>query len=293
MNLVTTKKIWTRSDAWVYVALAIAFYPVFYRLATMGWEVADYTHAYFLLPISAWLIYQKRALLKRREDISLPGAAFFALGVALYVFSSINRFMFLEAASFVLVTWGLFALRYTRRSNEQILFPLVYLVLLIPPPFLVIDTLTMPLKKMATTGSYFLLKLMQLPVTLHGAILKVGNYDFFVADACSGYRSMVTLIALGSLYAHLQKTTLIKKWIIFLSVIPLGIVGNIFRIFITGCLGHYVGIRYADGFFHEFSGAVVFLIAILGLVLIADRLTKDEGSGRKDVGRERGMKNDS
>jgi exosortase len=266
----------------VYLTLGIAFSPIFYRLATLGWEKADYTHAYFLLPISAWLIYQKREALKRREDIAVPGMALFALGIVVYVFSTINNFLFLEATSFVLVMWGLFALRYTRSSNEQILFPLAYLVLLIPPPFLVIDTLTMPLKNIATAGSYFLLKLVQLPVSLHGAILKVGNYDFFVADACSGYRSIVALIALGSLYAHFQKTTLIKKWIIFLSVIPLGIIGNIFRIFITGCLGHYVGIQYAEGFFHEFSGAVVFLVAILGLVWIMDWVTREDGSETKD-----------
>ncbi len=253
-------------------AMAIAFYPVFHQLAVMGWIKADYTHAYFLVPIFCWLIYRKRSQLQRSSTVHIPGVILLLVGLAVYIFSRINDFMFIEAASFVLVVWAIFLLRYTAPSVKAVFFPLSYLIFIIPPPFIVVDAVTMPLKMLATQASYSLLKLVGLPVSLNGAILRVGTYDFFVSEACSGYRSMVALLALGALYAYLQKTTLIKKWVIFLSVIPLGIAGNIFRIFITGCIGHYVGIRYAEGFFHEFSGAVVFLIAILGLSLITDKL---------------------
>lgn len=259
-------------------AMAISFYPVFHQLAVMGWAKADYTHAYFLVPIFGWLIYRKRALLSRSLSVSIPGILLLAVAIMVYIFSRLNDFMFIEAASFVLVVWAIFLLRYTTNSVKAVFFPLAYLIFIIPPPFIVVDAITMPLKTLATDGSYFLLKLIGLPVSLSGAILRVGSYDFFVAESCSGYRSMVTLLALGSLYAYLQKTTLTKKWIIFLSVIPLGIAGNIFRIFVTGLIGHYVGIKYAEGFFHEFSGAVVFLIAILGLSLITDKLTGEKSA---------------
>ncbi len=259
-------------SALLLVAVGVAFFPVFYKLAVMGWNQADYTHAYFLVPIFIWLIYRKRDHLRRSDRVSIAGSLVLAAGIAVYIFSRLNEFMFIEAASCVLLVWGIFLLRYTRASVAAVFFPLAYLIFIIPPPFIVVDGITMPLKTIATHGSYTLLKCVGLPVSLSGAILRVGSYDFFVAEACSGYRSMVTLLALGSLYAYLQKTTMVKKWIIFLSVIPLGIVGNIFRIFVTGCIGHFAGIQYAEGFFHEFSGGVVFLIAIFGLMFITDKL---------------------
>jgi exosortase/archaeosortase family protein len=72
----------------------------------------------------------------------------------------------------------------------------------------------------------------------------------------------------------LQNTSIVKKWIIFLLVIPLGVAGNTLRIFLTGCIAHYVGIKYAEGFFHEISGGVVFIFTIVGLIAITDLMMR-------------------
>lgn len=258
----------------IIIMLAVVFYPVFHKLSIMGWEKADYTHGVYILPISLWLLFLRRGELKQRIGFSAAGLAVFLIGQFCYIFSEINDFMFLRALSFVFTIWGIALSRYTSDTCKRIAFPLVYLLFLVPPPQLVIDMVTYPLKEISSKGSYYMFQIIHLPISMQGAILKVGNYDFFVADACSGFRSMVTLLALGSLYAYFQKTTIAKKWVIFLSVIPLGIAGNTFRIFITGCIANFIGIKYAEGFFHEFSGAVIFVIAILGLVFITDRLTR-------------------
>ncbi len=259
-------------DALVLAALAALFAPTFHKLAVLGWKAADYTHAYFIAPISFWLVFQKRNLLIKSQDTPAGAVLFFAAGLLLYIFAAVNAFMFLEAFSFVLVTAAVFKIKLTGESFKKIHFPLAYLLFLVPPPGLLIDTVTLPLKKISTAGSYFLLKGVHLPVSVQGAILKVGNYDFFVADACSGFRSIVTLMALGSLYAYAQKTSVARKWVIFLSVIPLGLMGNVLRIFMTGCLAHFVSIRYAEGFFHEFSGGVLFLFAVFGLIWVSDKV---------------------
>ncbi len=260
-------------DILVAVSAGIMFGPTFCRLATLGWIQADYTHAYFIFPIFIWLVARKKKLLAKSEDLSLFGAVLFTAGLTVYVFSALSRFMFLEGVSLVVVVWGLFKLKFTRESYKKILFPLAYLIFLIPPPKLVIDTVTSPLKIISTDGSYFLLKLVHLPVSVHGAILKVGEYELFVADACSGFRSMVTLLALGALYSYLQPLSAKKKWTLFLSTIPLGIAGNTLRLFLTGCIAHFAGIRYAEGFFHELSGAVMFIFTVLGLMFISTKLT--------------------
>jgi len=176
--------------------------------------------------------------------------------------------------SFVVMAWAVLKLKLTNFSFKKIFFPLVYLLFLIPPPALAIDALTLPLKKISIYGSYFLLKLFHLPVEVSGALLRVGGHEMLISDACSGFRSIVTLLALGSIYAYLQDTTLRNKWIIFLLVIPLGIAGNIFRITLTGLISYFVGVKYAEGFFHAASGAILFIFVVLSLIGLTELIVK-------------------
>ena len=261
-------------DGLIVVALGVMYTPMFRQLIESGWDKADYTHAFFILPIFVWLVYEQRRRLARKDDVTPGQAVLLGVSLCLYTYSAINEFLFLQTFSFVCAVWALFAIKFSKQTVQQLKFPLVYLLFLIPPPRLVIDTLTTPLKVISTQGSFYLLKMAQLPVEVRGAILKVGEYELFVADACSGWRSVVTLLALGALYAHRQKTTPAKKWILFASVIPIAILANIFRIFLTGCLSHFFGVKYAEGFFHEFSGAVVFLVGVFGLIAFSDFLNK-------------------
>ncbi|MCR4336390.1 MAG: exosortase/archaeosortase family protein [Candidatus Omnitrophica bacterium] len=253
-------------DVLIGIALVTMFSATFYRLMIYGWKSADYTHAYFILPISLFLIWSKRKALVKAQGANLSGSLIFILGILAYLFSVLNEFMFLEAASFVLMMWGIFRLRLTKESFKHLLFPLAYLIFLIPPPGLVIDSLTFPLKKIASVGSHWVLSLFHMPVELYGVILKVGGHELFIADACSGFRSIVTLLALGAVYVYFQDTSNMKKWVIFISVVPIAIFANIFRICLTGLIAYKWGAQKAEGFFHEFSGMVLFLIAVLCLM---------------------------
>lgn len=252
------------------------FVPTFYRLTTIGWKSADFTHAYFILPVTVWLIWRKRGELKPSAGGTASGIALFIVGLLAYVYAGLNDFMFLDAFSFVLVTWGVFRIRFTRDSCRAILFPLAYLLFLVPPPGLVIDAMTYPLKQISTAGSYLILKLFQTPVLWYGAILRVGDHEMFMADACSGFRSITTLLALGAVYAYMQKASNRAKWMIFLSILPLGVLGNILRITLTGLLSYHINPKYAEGFFHDFSGYVLFLVTIGGLVWVTDFVVKRE-----------------
>ncbi|MBI4651053.1 exosortase/archaeosortase family protein [Candidatus Desantisbacteria bacterium] len=263
-----------RFDWLIVLAMVIMFSPTFYRLATLGWKSADYTHAYFIFPITLWLIFRKRQELVKTEEVNKVGFIIIIVASFLYLFSSLNEFMFLEAFSFVVMMYAVFKLKLTEDSFKKILFPLAYLLFLIPPPGLAIDMATLPLKKISTYGSYGLLKLFHLPVEVYGVILKVKDHELFISDACSGFRSIVTLLALGAVYAYFQDISLKKKWIIFLSVIPLGILGNILRITLTGIISYFVGMKYAEGFFHDFSGAVLFIFTTFGLIGLTELITK-------------------
>ena len=154
-------KIIKTSDLFIGIAAVLMFFQTFYRLATIGWKSADFTHAYFILPISLFIIWNKlgyldssaspendgkvQAQVSDEEEIPLSpffkggsggnisGVVLFITGVLAYVYSAINAFMFLEATSFVLVMWGIFRLRLSKESFKHFLFPLAYLIFLIPP----------------------------------------------------------------------------------------------------------------------------------------------------------------
>ena len=274
-------KSFDKFDWLITIAVVAMFTPTFYRLVTLGWKTADYTHAYFILPISLRLIFKKRDVLIKSDEISKSGIILFVLGIVFYLFAALNAFMFLEGFAFVVMMWAVFRLRLKKESFKKVLFPLAYLLFLVPPPSLAIDMATLPLKKISTYGSYFLLNLFQLPVEVYGAVLKVGEHELFITDACSGFRSIVTLLALGAVYAYFQDTSLKKKWIIFLSVFPIGILGNIGRIGLTGCISYFVGMEYAEGFFHTFSGMFLFVFTVLGLVVLTEFICKKHLKVRK------------
>ncbi len=232
----------------------------------MGWQSADFSHAYFILPISLYIIWSKKAALHKSTDWHFAGTLPFVLGLLLYVYAAVNAFMFLEAAAFVLVFWGILRLCFTQDSFSLLVFPIAYLVFLIPPPSILIDWITFPLKQIAAQGSYAVLNVMHIPVELYGVILKVADHELFIADACSGFRSIVTLMSLSAVWVYVQDTSIVKKWTIFIATLPIAVLANIFRICLTGLIANYWGHEMAEGFFHDFSGLVLFAITTLCLV---------------------------
>jgi len=178
--------------------------------------------------------------------------------------------MFLEAFSFCLVTWGLFLTKLTRASVKELAFPLAFLLFLVPPPVLAIDMATMPLKMISMSGAHALLNLARIPAESFGAVLQVGTHQMFIADACSGFRSMVTLLALGSVYLHLQPIAARRKLFLFLAIIPIGICSNIIRLFVTGAIAWNFGHERAEGFFHSFSGGLLFILATFSFIILLE-----------------------
>lgn len=271
MNKNTSRSIFGLSGQVVFIilALGILYYPMFSKLISYGWKYADYDHGMFILPISCYLIWSVKNQLVLRNDFSPRGFIFFFTGFLLYLYSAYNDFLFLQAITFVWIIASLCLLRLDTQSMRLIIFPVSYLVFMIPPPSLMIDTLTIPLKEISTQGAYWLLKAIQIPIKVSGSIIDVNGHQLFINDACSGFRSIVTLLALGALYIKYQPITIGRKCLAFLAVIPIGILANIFRIAITGFISYHFGIKYAEGFFHESSGIVLFAVSIFSLMGLA------------------------
>jgi eight transmembrane protein EpsH (proposed exosortase) len=150
---------------------------------------------------------------------------------------------------------------------------------MIPLPYLIYDSIAFPLKLFAARCATFSLQFMEIPVLREGNVITLASTTLEVADACSGIRSLISLIALGVVFAYFTQSSAWKRIVLVVSTIPIAIFANALRVVITGILAHYCNPEMAQGFFHTFSGWLIFVLAFLllfGLGFILDRIYREE-----------------
>jgi exosortase len=158
-------------------------------------------------------------------------------------------------------------------------FPLAFLVFMVPLPAIVLNAVAFPLQGFAAQTAASCLVALNIPVLREGNVIALARTTLEVAEACSGIRSLMSLVALGTAYAYFTERVLWKRWIIIAAAIPVAIAANAFRVAGTGVLAHYFGEEAAQGFYHDFSGWLVFIVAFALLLLVGRVVNR--------VGRER------
>src|SRR5260370_34618147 len=142
-------------------------------------------------------------------------------------------------------------------------YPIAFLLLMIPIPVIVYNQITFPLQFLASRFATFWLEVVQVPVLREGNVLILPNYSLEVVEACSGIRSLMTLITLAIAYGYLVEPRRWLRYLLVILMIPIAIVSNAIRIMRTRVLTYRFGPKAAEGFFHEFSGWVIFLAALI------------------------------
>jgi exosortase len=150
---------------------------------------------------------------------------------------------------------------------RAISFPLGFLIFTIPIPVIIYNQITFPLQLLASRLATSWLELVQVPVLRDGNILNLSNYSLEVVEACSGIRSLLTLLSLAVAYSYFAEPRRWARYALVILIVPIAIVTNAIRIVGAGVLARNFGPATAEGFLHEFSGWVIFLSA-LGLILL-------------------------
>lgn len=228
----------------------------------------DYSHGWLVPFVSAAVIW-----LKRRELAAAPKSVSM-VGLSLVVFALLCHWLGAKAQQtrlslfgLVLLTWAIPFYFYGWKTAKLLIFPCSYLIFCIPMNFL--ESITFPLRIFATIISTAMLNGLGIAAERSGSAIysmAAGGFSFDVADPCSGIRSLLALTALTAVYAYFTQKTLLRKWLLFLSSIPLAIIGNIARIVVVAIVAEAFGEQLALGLFHDYSGYVVFSVAI-GLML--------------------------
>ena len=134
---------------------------------------------------------------------------------------------------------------------------------MVPLPYTLYDMLALPLKSLVSWSAATGIKLLGLPVLREGNMILFPNITLEVVDACSGLRSLTSLIALGVAYAFLFLKRPWQRVVLTVATVPIAVFTNALRVFITGLLARHAGAAAAEGFFHDFAGLAVFVMAMV------------------------------
>lgn len=262
----------------VAAALLVMYVPTYIALAQGAWNEEHNAHGPLVLAVVAWLAWRQREALAALPErgATVAGSIALAIGLVFYVLGRALEFVYFEAFSQVPVLAGVLLFIYGWRGVRVMWFPLLYVMFLVPLPGVVVDAATGSLKQMVSVIAEDLLYHAGYPIARTGVILTIGQYQLLVADACSGLNSMYSLTAMGLLFLYI---TWDGNWtrtiIMLLAIWPIAFTANIVRVIALVLITYYLGDEAAQGFLHDFSGILLFVVslfllfglhALLGLV---------------------------
>lgn len=246
---------------WMYL-------PILAHLARQWWDDPNFSHGFFVPLFALFVIWQERSrLIAIRPEPSWWGLALLGLGLCILVLGQMGAEIFLSRSSLLVVLAGLIVLFLGWNVFRALLFPWAFLFLMIPIPAIVFNQITFPLQILASKVASITLPWMGVPVLREGNVIILPAMALEVAEACSGIRSLMSLLTLAVIYGYLmEKRNWVRALLAFLSI-PIAVAANSFRIVGTGLLVQYWDPDKAQGFFHEFSGWLVFVVSLLMLYL--------------------------
>lgn len=247
------------------VFAAVAFLILFSHPAALlvrdWWNDPDAGHGLLLAPLAVWLAW--RSGLRPAEPARWLGVLAIAGGVGLRYLSGLAAELFTMRFSMVLAGIGLILFFRGLRQALQWWLPIVLVGLSIPIPDVLTNTLALPLQLKASRWGAALLEARHVPVVLSGNIIRLPGRDLFVTEACSGLRSLTALLALGVLVGGLWLRHPLSRVLLIGLAIPVAMVVNAFRVFLTGFLVHWVDPAMGEGFMHLSEGWLLFVTAFL------------------------------
>jgi exosortase len=253
----------------IALLLAVLYYRVGIKLVYDWATLQDYSHGPLVPLFAAFLVWDKRKAIKA-TPIKQSWAGIFPVlfAIVVLILGVYGVELFTARMSFVLMLTGIIWTLCGWAMVRELRFPLLVLVLAIPFPAIVFNQITFPLQLFASRIASEILPVLRVPVLLEGNIIRLPVMPLEVAEACSGIRSLMSLFTLAVFYGYFLERTTARRVILALASIPIAVTANVVRIVGTGLCVQYWDPDKALGFFHEFSGWVVFVIALGCLYLV-------------------------
>lgn len=266
MNVTAMSASWRR-DWWQWLILAaliaLLYYGVLARLVQQWMSDPNFSHGFFVPAFSAFVVWNERKRLAQlAERPSWWGAVIVALALGVLVLGVFGAELFLSRSSLVLLLGGLLIQFRGWVWFRALFFPWAFLFLMIPIPVIIFNQIAFPLQLLASQLASSTLVTLGVPVLREGNVLHLPAMSLEVVEACSGIRSLMSLGALAIIYGYFLESGIWRRVLLALGAIPIAVAANALRIVGTGLLGQYWDPDKALGFFHTFSGWLIFVMSL-------------------------------
>jgi exosortase len=256
--------------------LGAMFAPTFAWMVER-WREPDsyYSHGFLVPAVTAFLLWRRRAEL--RAGPSEPAAsrrafACLAAGTALHVFGIWRGVFFFSGVSLIPVLAGATGILLGARAFRAGFWPWLFLYFMVPLPMVTVAGLSFWLKTAATRIAMLGVSQAGIPWVLRGSYVLMPHAKLLIGDVCSGLRSLISLLALGALFAYMVPISAARRLALLLAAAPIALGANALRIFLLCIVAELYGEKAATGWFHDLSGMLLFVAAFMGLELTARAL---------------------
>lgn len=266
-DLLQPRFLWT--SAALVAVFAWSFWPVLVELVHAWQSEADYSHGFLVVPASCYFLWARRASLPTLgSGFAWGGAALLLASVALRLCGAVFYVDAIEAWSLPFWVAGCVWLLCGRRVLVWSWPGLVFLAFMIPLPFRAEHLLSYPLQRSATKLSCWMLQTLGQPAITEGNIVVINDVQLNVAEACSGLRIFVSILALAFAYIVLVQRPWWVKLALALAVLPVSLIVNASRIALTGLANLYLPGAAAHAIAHDATGWLMLPLAALLLAAV-------------------------
>ena len=243
------------------------------------WSSDDnYSHGFLVVPLAVYFAWERRhALAAAPVRPGAPGALLILGSLVVWAAGILGAELFLTRVSLIGVVAGTIWFIWGFSRLRILAFPLLFLLLMIPLPSIIFNQIAFPLQLVASQAGEAVIAAAGIPVLREGNVLVLPARTLEVAEACSGIRSLVSLLMLAIVLGYFTERRRAARIAIVVASVPIAILANAARVAGTGLAAQWVSPAAADGFFHTFSGWMVFLVAFAGLLLVQRGLAAVSG----------------
>ncbi len=261
----------------------VAYLPTYVKLANGPWRSEQEGHGPLIMLAAIWLAWQQRDKLANVNfrPALVSGWVILLLALSLMALTRSQDILMIEVATQIPVLLGCLLLLGGWPLARIFAFPLAFLVFSVPPPGWLLDAFTVPLKAWVSDVVSDFLYALGYPVAQNGVMIMIGPYELMVKDACSGMNSIFALSAIGIFYIHeFVRNNPVRKALLVLSIIPITVLANFFRVVALVLGAYYFGIDAVEGLFHDMTGIALFIFALVlffvldGAIIGADLIAR-------------------
>jgi exosortase A len=241
-----------------------AFFPTLKSLISAWSNSDEFSHGFLILPICLYLVWRKRHTIKNTPiQPTYWGLGIALLSLLLYLVAHLAEIKTLSSISIVILMGGVVIYLWGLLIFKELMFPLFFLFFMIPVPSQIYAYLTIPLQLLVSQISAGLAQLASIPLYREGNLISLPDYTFHVVRACSGLRSMLSIMCLAAIFGYLTLRSNVLRGILLISGIPVAVFVNIIRVFLMIAIYYYFNYDLSHGSVHTLFGMIIFLIALI------------------------------